>query len=60
MSDEDVFAEDEKLAKVNEMKGVRHLKYMSASQIYGDELIKRSPDKMIDLLQGYIMLANQD
>ena len=59
-SDDNVFAEDENLAKVNEIKGIKHLKYKSVSSIFGDNLIKRSPDKMIDLLQGYIMLATQD
>ena len=29
----------------------------SVSQIYQDSLIKRAPDKMIDYVQGFILLA---
>ena len=32
----------------------------SISEVYGDKLITRAPDKMIDILQGNLMLAYRD
>ena len=32
----------------------------SISEMFGDEIIDRAPDKMVDFLQGNIMLAYRD
>ena len=32
----------------------------SVSQLMGDRIIERAPDKMIDYLQGFILLAYRD
>ena len=32
----------------------------SVNEIFGDEIIRRAPDKMVDLLQGFIMVAYRD
>ena len=32
----------------------------SVNEIFGDEIIMRAPDKMVDLLQGFIMVAYRD
>ena len=40
----------------------RHFNFsgQSISEAYGDKLITRAPDKMIDILQGNLMLAWRD
>ena len=40
------------------LKSVDHQK--SIYEIFGDELVNRAPDKMVDLLQGFLMVAYRD
>ena len=36
------------------------MNYRSVNEIFGDVLINRAPDKMIEFVQGFVMLAYQD